>query len=150
MALSQNAPTLDARLLREACAALLSTANRLLDRTHGLPASSELGFSDQMAVYRPESITDDFDRELPVRFGPENSSEETSTPSSSSTWCNELETLPLDFSDWIDGDLDVSWQSDGGDGSHRDLGLSQDSADCLFDMEGWSVQDNDKWPCFPG
>lgn len=148
MTLSQYTPTLDAGLVREVCAALLSTANRLLDRTHGLPTGSELGCSDQMVVQQPESINYDLDRELPVSLGREDSNEEMSRPSSSSTWCNELDVLPLDLSDWIDGDLNVSWQSDGG--SHCDLGLSQDSAHGLFDMEGWSVQDNDKWPCFPG
>jgi hypothetical protein len=153
MTLSQPTPTLDADLVREACAALLSTANRLLDRTHGAGISSELGSPNDTAVRQPESVTYDFDRELSASFGLEDSHEETSTPSGSSTWHNESHALSLDFGDWIDSDLGVSWQSEGRDesyNSHCDFGLSQDSVHCSFDTGSWSVQDNDKWPCFPG
>jgi len=153
MTLSQPTPTLDADLVRGACAALLSTVNRLLDQTHGVGMGSEFGSPNDTAVSQPESVTYDFDRELSASFGLEDSHEETSTPSGSSTWHNESDALSLDFGDWIDSDPGVSWQSEGRDesyNSHCDFGLSQGSVHCSFDTGSWSVQDNDKWPCFPG
>jgi hypothetical protein len=155
MTLSQPTPTIDADLVREACAALLSTATRLLDRTHSVGMGSELGSPNDTAVHQPESVTYDFDfdGELSASLGLEGPHGETSTPFSSSTWHNKFDALSLDFGDWIDSDLGVSWQSEGRDesyNSHCDFGPSQSTVHCSLDTGGWSVQDNDKWPCFPG
>jgi hypothetical protein len=105
---------------------------------------------NQIAFDQPDPFAYDFDLALPPSDYVEDAVRVSSTNSSPSTWRNEVDTLLLDFGDWIDSDLDASWQSDCGDGSHCSDGSSRDPVLYSFDMGVWSAMDNDKWPCFPG
>lgn len=113
--------------------------------------SSDLRHLNQIAFHQPNSSVYDLDQAFPASAYVEDSNEESPTPSGTSTWHNEVDLSLLDFGDWIHStDVNGSLLSGTGDGSHRSLGLSQDSVRYSFDMDVWSAIDNDKWPCFPG
>jgi hypothetical protein len=113
--------------------------------------SSDPRQPNRIAFDQPDPSVYEFGRKFPASNHVEDTNGGSSTYSSPSTLLNEADTILLDFGDWIDSDLNASWQSDGGDGAHHSFGSSQDDlAHYSFDMEVWSVMDNDKWPCFPG
>lgn len=148
--LLQSKATLDANCLRDACTAILMTANQLLERSQGLTTSSKLQHSNQVTAHPAKAFPYGVDHNLSGSACMENSFQETSILPSSSTQHSEVDTPSMDFSNWVDSGKKALRLSDGTDGCYDILNPPQSSVCHAFDMGVWSALDNDKWPCFPG
>lgn len=150
LSLPQAVPPLDARCLREACAAIIMSANQLLEQSQRLTTNTDVRNAAQNASDPQDPFFWNSDWESATSVYRQDSDRESLTPPSTSTWYNEAEPLPTDVSDWAVCDLDLSWRSDDRERSHRGRGAADDCVNYRFDMKVWSALENDKWPCFPG